>query len=115
MFSDALICFQMFSNVFRIFSIANSRSLDFFRCVQDVFRCSQMFKDVSRCSEISSSLDVHRMFSRCSHDIFRILWFFCGLVGLMGLISLFRMLSGAPRFSIDILRGVFLLLQSTST
>ena len=33
---------------------------------------------------------------------------------LMGLIGLFRMLSGAPRFSIDILRGVFLLLQSTS-
>ena len=75
MFSDALICFQMFSNVFRIFSIANSRSLDFFRCVQDVFRCSQMFKDVSRCSEIGSSLDVHRcfwMFSRCSQDVFRI-------------------------------------------
>ena len=34
---------------------------------------------------------------------------------LMGLIGLFRMLSGAPRFSIDVLRGVFGLLQSAST
>ena len=86
MFSDALICFQMFSNVFRIFSIANSRSLDFFRCVQDVFRCSQMFKDVFRCFRCSEMfLDVLSMFSRCFQAP---LLSVVGRVGLMGLESL---------------------------
>ena len=72
MFSDALNCSHLFYKHSHLCS--------------DVFRCSQMFKDVFRCFRCSEMfLDVLSMFSRCFQAP---LLSVVGRVGLMGLESL---------------------------
>ena len=72
MFSDALNCSQLLYKHSQMCS--------------DVFRCSQMFKDVFRCFRCSEMfLDVLSMFSRCFQAP---LLSVVGRVGLMGLESL---------------------------
>ena len=41
---DVFRCFQMFSNVLRMLSIAHRHFIDILKCVQDVFGCYNMFK-----------------------------------------------------------------------
>ena len=55
-------------------SIDHRYSVEIFRFVQDVLRCSQMFSDDHRCFWIFSrySINVLLMFSRCSLDVLRI-------------------------------------------
>ena len=75
----------MFSDVLRMLSGAHICSIDVFRCVQNVVRCSQIFSDVPRIF-LGCSWDVFRTF----HDVLRMFpqYLKGTLVGLAGLVGL---------------------------